>query len=189
MNSDFSNVSLIELLKQFMGYENPIIQEISQFLGSDRSSVMYKFHVYIGFWHKHKTSLSLSWPRNFFIFFSLAVLPLRGSDGVADGHLAASQSQPSTTSNVLSYTPIQNKHLLNLRSVLEKDNTYLLSNRQLSSIPFSVYVFGCACVHLCVHVEKLIKVLNCSWEYCKTRLQHPGKIQLVFALSNFFPKK
>lgn len=144
-----------------MGYENPIIQEINQFLGSelDWGSVICKFHVYLGFWHKGKIS---SWPRKFFILFSLAVLLLRGSDGVADGHLAASQSQPSTTSNVLSSTPVQNKHLLNLGSGLEKDNTYLLSNRQLSSILFRVYVFRCVCEHSCVHVEKLIKVLNYS---------------------------
>lgn len=174
-----------------MGYENPMIQEINEFLGSELnwSSLMCKLHVYIGFWCKGKTSSSLSWPRSFFSLFSLTVLLLRGSDGVADGHLAASQRQLSTTSDVLSHTPIQNKHLLNLRSVLEKDKTYLLSNRQLSSILSRVCVFGCACVHSCAHVEKLIKVLNCSWEYCKIELQHPGKIQLIFGLSNFFVKK
>lgn len=84
-----------------------------------------------------------------FIVFSHAVLLLRRGDGLADGHLAASQSQPNRTSNVLSYTPIQNKHLLNLRSVLEKDKTYLLSNRQLSSILFRVCFWMCLGAFMC----------------------------------------
>lgn len=93
----------------------------------------------------------MSWPRSFFILLSLAVLLLRGSDGVADGHLADSQSQLSTTSNALSCTPVQNKHLLTLTSVLEKDKAYELSNRQLSSILFRIYVFGC--VFMCTRWE------------------------------------